>query len=283
MSACRLGRITMLVLVLAMLSGGGGSIRAADQPAAPAETYYLLIFNQPVAGKEQEYNHWYDQQHAPDVVSVPGFARAQRYEFASTQLRPAPAKPKYAVIYQIKTNDLAAVYAEVRRRLSTGETKLSPTLDMDSGQNYTYRVLRPRLAGTQPDSQAGDLATIQGYAQLVFADPADGKDAEFNSWYDAHHAPEVLKVAGFTSGQRLVLADVQLAPQQDARPKYLTMFEIQTKNLPRTIAEFQRLAPAMTSSSAFDGTKVFGYTYAALGPPLSGDLVRAARGAANVH
>lgn len=256
--------------------------RAAEPVALPAETYYLLVFNQPVAGQEQEYNRWYDRQHAPDVVSVPGFVRAQRYVLAGTQLRAAPAKPKYVVIYQIKTNDLAAVYTEVRRRLSSGETKISPTLDMDSGQNYTYRVLRPRLAGTQPDSQSGDVATILGYVQLVFADPADGKDAEFNTWYDTHHAPEVLKVTGFTSGQRLVLADVQLAPQQGARPEYLTMFEIQTKNLPRTIAEFQRLAPAMSSSPAFDGSKVFGYTYQALGPPLSGDMVRAGR-AASAH
>jgi hypothetical protein len=33
----------------------------------------------------------------------------------------------------------------------------------------------------------------------------------------------------------------------------------------------------MTPSTAFDGTKVFGYTYQALGPPLSGDMVRGAR------
>jgi hypothetical protein len=281
MRALKLARAGMLVLVL-LLAGASGALHAAEAAPAPAETYYLLVFNQPVAGKEQEYNHWYDQQHAPDVVSVPGFVRAQRYVFASTQLRPAPAKPKYVVIYQIKTNDLAAVYAEVRRRLSSGETKISPTLDMDSGLNYTYRVLRPRLAGAQPDSQTGDRATILGYAQLVFADPATGKDDEFNSWYDAYHAPEVLKVAGFTSGQRLVLAAVQLAPQPSTRPEYLTMFELQTKDLSRTIAEFQRLAPAMTPSTAFDGNKVFGYTYQALGPPLNGDMVRAGR-AAGAH
>jgi hypothetical protein len=281
MNACKLARAWVRLLVV-LFAGTAGALCAAEPATAPAETYYLLVFNQPVPGKEQEYNRWYDQHHAPDVVSVPGFVRAQRYVLAPTQLRPAPAKPKYVVIYQIKTNDLAAVYAEVKRRLSSGETKISPTLDMDSGQNYTYRVLRPRLAGAQPDSQAADLATILGYAQLVFADPADGKDAEFNAWYDQHHAPEVLRVTGFTSGQRLTLADVQLAPQKEPRPKYLTMFEIQSKNLSRTITEFQRLAPAMTSSSAFDGNKVFGYTYQALGQPLSGDMVRAAR-AASAH
>jgi len=274
------GRIWQAALLVCVAVGAASVVGAAAAPTAPAETYYLLVFNQPVAGQEQEYNRWYDRQHAPDVVSVPGFVRAQRYVFAGTQLRPAPAKPKYLVIYQIKTNDLAAVYAEVRRRLSTGETQISPTLDKDSGQNYTYRVLRPRLMGSQPDSQSGDLATVMGYAQIVFADPADGKDAEFNAWYDAHHAAEVLKVMGFTSGQRMVLADVQLAPQQGPTPKYLTMFDIQSKNLARTLAEFQRLAPGMTSSPAFDGTKVSGYTYQALGPPLSGDMVRAERASA---
>jgi hypothetical protein len=254
-----------------------GQTRAADAPIPSAQTYYLLVFNQPVAGKEAEYNSWYDRQHAPDVVSVPGFMHAQRYVLASTQLRTAPAKPKYLVIYQIKTNDLAAVYAEVRRRLASGETRMSPTLDMDSGLNYTYQVFRPRLGGAAPDAQNGDVSTMLGYVQLVFADPADGKDAEFNSWYDQHHAPEVLKVSGFTSGQRLQLADVQLAAQSGARAKYLTMFEIQTKDLARTVAEFQRLAPSMSTSPAFDGNRVMGYTYRALGPPLSGDMVRAAR------
>jgi hypothetical protein len=273
MNSCRVWLAVVLVAVITSAE----AVLAADAVTAAAETYYLLVFNQPVAGKEAEYNAWYDHQHAPDVVSIPGFVRAQRYVFATTQLRPAPAKPKYVVIYQIKTNDLAAVYAEVRRRLSSGETRMSPTLDMDSGQNYTYRVFRPRLAGAQPDAQNGDLATIMGFVQLVFADPADGKESEFNTWYDAHHAPEVLKVPGFTSGQRLELADVQLAPQAGERPKYLTMFEIQSKNLPRTIAEFQRLAPGMTNSPAFDGNKVFGYTYQALGSPLSGDMVRAGR------
>jgi hypothetical protein len=275
MSSCR----RLLVAVLLGVGLTAGALRAADAPVAPLETYYLLVFNQPVAGLEAQYNAWYDQQHAPDVVSVPGFVRAQRYVLAADQLRSAPSKPKYLVIYQIKTSDLAGVYAEVRRRLASGETQISPALDRDSGQNYTYKVFRPRLAGTQPDEQLGDRATIQSFIQLVFADPATGKESEFNNWYDAHQAPEVLKAPGFTSGQRLALADVQLAPQAGERAQYLTMYEIQTKNLSRTIAGFQQLAPGMSSSPAFDDKKVAGYTYQALGPPLSGDMVRAARAA----
>lgn len=269
--------------LLAALSMGvvflAGFARAADSPTASLETYYLLIFNQPAAGMETQYNDWYDHQHAPDVVSVPGFVRAQRYVLAAAQLRQAPSKTKYLVIYQIRTHDLAAVYGEVRRRLSSGETQISPALDKNPGQNYTYKVFRPRLAGAQPDQQNGDRATIQGFIQLVFADPAMGKESEFNTWYDAQHAPEVLRAQGFTSAQRMVLADVQLAPQSEKRPKYLTTYEIQTKDLVRTIAGFQQLAPGMSGSPAFDDKKVSGYTYQALGPPLSGDMVRAGRAA----
>src|SRR5438270_12589523 len=56
---------------------------AAACSAAP-ETYYFLVFSNPVAGHEDEYNKWYDTQHAQDVVAIPGFQTAQR--FVKTEL-----------------------------------------------------------------------------------------------------------------------------------------------------------------------------------------------------
>jgi hypothetical protein len=274
----------LLGVVGAALLGGALSSYAAT-PATPAairsdtDTYYLLVFNQPVAGQETEYNDWYDHQHAPDVVSVPGFVSARRYVLAEYQLRPpALIKPRYVVIYKIVTADLSAVYAEVNRRIRSGETRMSRTLDMSSGENYTYRVFRPRLMGSKPDNPEGATGVLQDYVQLVFADPADGLDAEFNNWYDRHHAPDVLTVPGFVSGQRLTLADVQLV-KQGTPQQYLTMFDIRSSDLKRTLADFVMRAPGMSNSPAFDGKRVFGYTYRALGLPLDGDAIRTQRAA----
>ena len=268
------------ILMCATLGSCAGAPAAPAAPKSGAETYYLLVFNQPVAGQEAEYNDWYDHQHAPDVVSVPGFVSARRYVLAEDQLRPPTLiKPRYVVIYKIVTTDLTAVYAEVGRRIRSGETRMSRTLDMSSGKNYTYRVFRPRVLGGKPDTRDGDTGELQDYVQLVFADHAEGLDSEFNDWYDKHHAPDVLSVPGFVAGQRLTLADVQLV-KEGTLQQYLTMFDIRSSDLKRTLANFVSRAPSMSNSPAFDGSKVFGYTYRALAAPLDGDVIRAQRAAA---
>ena len=52
---------------------------SASAKAGTSETYYFFVFSNPVAGHEDEYNRWYDQQHAPDVVAIPGFVSAQSF------------------------------------------------------------------------------------------------------------------------------------------------------------------------------------------------------------
>src|SRR5437763_8992124 len=91
---------------------------AAVCSAAP-ETYYFFVFSNPVAGHEDEYNKWYDTQHAQDVVAIPGFQTAQR--FVKTELplyRMVDLQvPKYLIVYKIVTDNMDAVFAEVQRRL----------------------------------------------------------------------------------------------------------------------------------------------------------------------
>ena len=107
---------------------------AAICSAAATETYYFFVFSNPVAGHEDEYNRWYNQQHAQDVVAIPGFVTAQRfvkndlplYRMVDLQV------PKYLIVYKIVTGDVEAVFAEVSRRLKTGETRWSKAKRMNS-------------------------------------------------------------------------------------------------------------------------------------------------------
>src|ERR1700692_61788 len=116
----KLERLKFLVVFGLLLAPGG-------MCSAAVETYYFFVFSHPVAGHEDEYNKWYDQQHAPDVVAVPGFVTAQRfvkndlplYRMVDLQV------PKYLVLYKIVTADVNAVFAEVSNRLKTGETLIS--------------------------------------------------------------------------------------------------------------------------------------------------------------
>ena len=142
----------VLVAAALVCLGLCAAISAAPSPAqtkdavkvkAKAETYYYLVFSNPVAGRDDEYNKWYDTQHAQDVVAVPGFVTAQRFVASETPLRTAKPPAKYLVIYKIVTDDLAAVTAEVSRRLETGMTVLSPTFDRASSSGAIYKTIGP--------------------------------------------------------------------------------------------------------------------------------------------
>lgn len=113
---------------------------------ATPSTYFFLVFSDPAAGQEAEYNRWYNDEHGPDVTSIPGFVNAQRFEYAEHQLREvALKKPKYLIIYRIVTADPAAVRDEIIRRAKNGQTRMSPTIT--NVKMYTYREFRPEMMG----------------------------------------------------------------------------------------------------------------------------------------
>jgi hypothetical protein len=68
------------------------------------------------------------------------------------------------------------------------------------------------------------------YIQVVFSNPAEGKDAEFNEWYDNVHIPELLAIPGMLSARRFDLheAAVYHAPGGVApEHRYLTIYEME--------------------------------------------------------
>lgn len=58
---------------------------------------------------------------------------------------------------------------------------------------------------------------------LVFTNAVDGRDAEFNRWYDDIHLAEVLALPEFTGARRMRLAAAQMFDEQPFR--YLAIYE----------------------------------------------------------
>ena len=46
----------------------------------------MFVFSNPVEGMEDMFNEWYNSQHLPDVIAVPGVAAGQRYELAPMKM-----------------------------------------------------------------------------------------------------------------------------------------------------------------------------------------------------
>src|SRR5579872_2365574 len=273
--AAMLGAAFVIVAVFGLFSASS-AIAAAQTAGASkgkVETYYLLVFSNPVAGREAEYNKWYSELHQKDVVSVPGFVTAQRFVISDVQLRDSKPLPKYLVMYKIVTDDLPSVYAEVNRRLETGVTVMSPSFDKTTSVGFTYRAIRP-IIHHKDNSAGAPQNNSQVYYQLVFSDPTQGQEDEYNRWYDKQHEPDVVSAPGFVDAQRFVLSDTQLS-NKEALTKYLVMYKIVSDDVAARFVDFKRLAPAMQMSPAMG--KSYGYTYKALEPMVFGDQVRAER------
>ena len=47
--------------------------------------YSWIVYSSPVKGRETAYNEWYDKQHLPDLLKIPGVTSARRYRIAKDQ------------------------------------------------------------------------------------------------------------------------------------------------------------------------------------------------------
>jgi hypothetical protein len=68
------------------------------------------------------------------------------------------------------------------------------------------------------------------FIQIVFSNPAEGKDDEFNEWYDNVHIPELLAIPGMLSAQRYKLRDAEIYRMEGATPPehgYLLIYEME--------------------------------------------------------
>mgnify|MGYP001179301195 CR=1 FL=1 len=90
----------------------------------------FLVFSNPVAGKETEYNDWYDNVHVPDVLKVPGVCGAKRYEIAHLDPNTEPPH-KYLAIYELD-GEPADVMAGLMSRVGGPEMTMSDALDMST-------------------------------------------------------------------------------------------------------------------------------------------------------
>jgi hypothetical protein len=73
-----------------------------------------------VEGRQDEFNDWYDNQHIPDLLSVPGIVAVQRFRHHETQRpgRSAPSHP-YIAVWEI-AGDPATVFRDLDNLIANG-------------------------------------------------------------------------------------------------------------------------------------------------------------------
>lgn len=105
------------------------------------EKHLFVVYTNAKDGRDAEFNEWYDNRHIADVLKVPGVVSAKRYVLSDFQ-RPTPHPHKYMAIYEIETDNLEAVSAEIARRVGTPVMPRSDALSPDI-ESHFYRPLEP--------------------------------------------------------------------------------------------------------------------------------------------
>lgn len=70
----------------------------------------LLVYTNPPEGKDEEFNHWYDTIHVPDILGIEGYTSAQRYKLSGPgpkMITPtgSEAVAQYLAVYELDTDD----------------------------------------------------------------------------------------------------------------------------------------------------------------------------------
>ena len=79
--------------------------------------YVLIAMNGPTPdGDAEVLERWYEEVHMPDLLSVEGITSARRFKTLRGKVPDKEVWP-YVAIYEIETDDLATVSAEMQEKL----------------------------------------------------------------------------------------------------------------------------------------------------------------------
>jgi len=107
--------------------------------------YTLVVFTNPVEGREDDYNEWYDNQHLGDVIAAAGFDRAERLRL--TDIAPSPdAQHRYLALYQVETDDPESVFKGLIAAAGTDAMPMSDAIDLKSTSMGLFETITERRA-----------------------------------------------------------------------------------------------------------------------------------------
>lgn len=154
------------------------------------------------AEREPEFNDWYDHEHVPQVVALPGFVRGRRYAVDG-------ATPKFLAWYDT-ADERVEPGADFQRFVANPTpwwTRLAASFEHRSRMNF--RLMRD--VGGTPDSDTPWL-------YIVHTDIPDNIVDEYNEWYDKEHLPRLVTVPGVVRARRYTAVA--------GSPRYLTAYEL---------------------------------------------------------
>ena len=164
------------------------TIRGGDGNMAQKGRGIFMVYVDIDAQDVQEFNEWYNKEHLPELLSVPGILSAARYEAVK-------GGPQYLACYELDSVAVMQTPAFTNRPRTPWGQKVSPSV---IGKSLT------RIVGEQiyPDGiempERGMAPVLQIGRMSVRAEV----DADWNAWYSGEYVPGYRKVPGVIYARR---------------------------------------------------------------------------------
>lgn len=107
-----------------------------------------------------------------------------------------------------------------------------------------------RTSGVEAGAGLGKEEPVeQRYLVLVMSNPVDGREHEYNQWYEDPHLDQVIETAGFASAQRFVLG---AAAGVESPHRYLALYETVGESAEEVLERLDESRPRRLQSDAID-------------------------------
>lgn len=137
-----------------------------------------ILFSQmqPPEGWEADFHRWYDTDHIPVRLALPGFAAATRY-------RAVEGEPKFLAVYEL--SDMAVLETPEYQTIKSEPS--AETKRMLSNVHGFTRYTCEQISDSGDPGRTGDYLAV-----VAFAVPPEDLD-QFDDWYETEHAAMLLK------------------------------------------------------------------------------------------
>ena len=157
----------------------------------PRGTTVQIVTSDVEPGWEGDFNRWYDEEHIPAVLRVPGCLGARRYVAVD-------GEPKYMALYELASID---AFRSPEHAAAVDTPWTARILQPRTAQMAFYRQIVP-ADGEIPGAAWDGGAATEGGLIVVRLDVDPAHDEEFNRWYAEEHLPAICAVPGTIAVRR---------------------------------------------------------------------------------
>jgi hypothetical protein len=152
----------------------------------------FYVYTDPGSVPEAEFHDWYDHEHGPARLTVPGIRSGRRYQALDDQ------KPPWLALYELDSPDV--IGSPAYKALSAGLSERDKAVN--SGLALLDRRVYSELSSDGSPAADDPAPVILAVAMSV---PAGAED-DLAAWYTREHIPMLLDVPGWRRIRRFRLA-----------------------------------------------------------------------------